>query len=156
MPARADLPRLALLTILVAFTALSVDIAIPVLSSFAAAFQTTSAAAQLTLSVFVLGFASAQLVAGPVSDRFGRRPVLIGGCALYVAASVACIFASTIEELIAARFVQALGCCAGPVVGRAIVRDVYGGERAAKVLAYMATIMGIVPGLAPVIGGVLV
>jgi DHA1 family bicyclomycin/chloramphenicol resistance-like MFS transporter len=82
--------------------------------------------------------------------------VLIGGCALYAAASAACIFATSIDQLIAARFVQALGCCAGPVIGRAIVRDVYGGERAAKVLAYMATVMGIVPGLAPVMGGLLV
>ncbi|MCW5770838.1 MAG: multidrug effflux MFS transporter [Rhodospirillaceae bacterium] len=147
---------MALLTVLVAFAALSIDITIPVLSSFVAHFQVSSAAAQLTLSVFVFGFASAQLVAGPLSDRFGRRPVLIGGCILYVAASVACIFATTIEELIAARFVQALGCCAGPVVGRAVVRDIYGGERAAKVLAYMASVMGFVPGIAPIIGGILV
>lgn len=156
MPARAEFPRLALLTILVAFAALSVDIAIPVLSTFAAAFQVSSGAAQLTLSVFVLGFAAAQLVAGPLSDRFGRRPVLIGGCAIYVVASAACIFATSIDQLIAARFVQSLGCCAGPVIGRAVVRDVYGGERAAKMLAYMATVMGLVPGLAPVLGGILV
>lgn len=141
---------------LVAFAALSVDITIPVLGSFAAAFQVSSAAAQLTLSVFVLGFALAQLLAGPLSDRFGRRPVLIGGVALYVAASAGCIFAESIDQLIAARFVQALGCCAGPVVARAIVRDVYGGERAAKVLAYVATVMGVVPGLAPIVGGILV
>ena len=156
MPARAELRRLAVLTILVTFAALSVDIAIPVMNSFAAAFNVSSAAAQLTLSVFILGFASTHLIAGPLSDRFGRRPVLIGGVALYVLASVACIFAGTIDELVAARFVQGIGCCAGPVVGRAIVRDVYGAERAAKVLAYMSTVMGFVPGVAPIIGGTLV
>jgi DHA1 family bicyclomycin/chloramphenicol resistance-like MFS transporter len=155
MAARREFARLALLTLLVASAALSVDIAIPVLSAFAAAFRVSSAAAQLTLSVFVLGFGVAQLVAGPLSDRFGRRPVLIGGCALYVVASIACIFAEGIGELIAARFVQALGCSVGPVVARAIVRDVYGGERAAKVLAYMATVMGFVPGIAPILGGFL-
>jgi DHA1 family bicyclomycin/chloramphenicol resistance-like MFS transporter len=156
MPARADLPRLALLTILVAFAALSVDIAIPVVNTFAAAFNTSSASAQLTLSVFVLAFAFTHLLAGPLSDRFGRRPVLIGGVAVYTMATIACVFAQSIEELIAARFLQGIGCCAGPVVGRAIVRDVYGGERAAKVLAYMSTVMGFVPGVAPIIGGVLV
>lgn len=156
MPARADLPRLALLTILVAFAALSVDIAIPVVNTFAAAFNTTSVAAQLTLSVFVVAFAATHLIAGPLSDRFGRRPVLIGGVGVYVAATILCVFAQSIDELIAARFLQGIGCCAGPVVGRAIVRDVYGGERAAKVLAYMATIMGFVPGVAPIIGGLLV
>ncbi len=156
MPARAELPRLALLTVLVAFAALSVDIAIPVVNTFVAAFNTSSAAAQLTLSVFVLAFAATHLVAGPLSDRLGRRPVLIGGAALYTLASLACVFAQSIDELIAARFLQGIGCCAGPVVGRAIVRDVYGGERAAKVLAYMATVMGFVPGIAPIVGGVLV
>ncbi len=141
---------------LVAFAALSVDIAIPVVNSFAAAFNTSSTAAQLTLSVFVLAFAVTHLIAGPLSDRFGRRPVLIGGVALYTLASFACAFAESIDQLIAARFIQGIGCCAGPVVGRAIVRDVYGGERAAKVLAYMATVMGLVPGLAPIVGGFLV
>jgi DHA1 family bicyclomycin/chloramphenicol resistance-like MFS transporter len=156
MPARADLPRLAVLTILVSFAALSVDIAIPVMNSFAAAFNVSGAAAQLTLSVFVLAFAATHLVAGPLSDRFGRRPILIGGAALYTVASIACVFAESIDQLIAARFVQGIGCCAGPVVGRAIVRDVYGGARAAKVLAYMSTVMGFVPGVAPIIGGLLV
>jgi MFS transporter, DHA1 family, multidrug resistance protein len=156
MPARAELPRLALLTILVAFAALSVDIAIPVVNTFAAVFNVSSTAAQLTLSVFVLAFAFTHLIAGPLSDRFGRRPVLIGGVAIYTLATIACLFADSIDQLIAARFLQGIGCCAGPVVGRAIVRDVYGGERAAKVLAYMATVMGFVPGVAPIIGGLLV
>ncbi|HEY7609518.1 MAG TPA: multidrug effflux MFS transporter [Alphaproteobacteria bacterium] len=156
MPARADFPRLAVLMILVAFAALSVDITIPVMNSFAAAFAVSGAAAQLTLSVFVLAFATTHVVAGPLSDRFGRRPVLIGGVALYTLASIACVFAQSIDELVAARFVQGIGCCAGPVVGRAIVRDLYGGARAAKVLAYMSTVMGFVPGVAPIIGGTLV
>jgi MFS transporter, DHA1 family, multidrug resistance protein len=98
MPARANFPRLAVLMILVAFAALSVDITIPVMSSFAAAFNVSGAAAQLTLSVFVLAFATTHLLAGPLSDRFGRRPVLIGGATLYTLASVACVFADSIDS----------------------------------------------------------
>jgi DHA1 family bicyclomycin/chloramphenicol resistance-like MFS transporter len=152
---RLDIRRLALLTLLVAFAALSIDITIPALSQFAAAFRISTSAAQLTLSVFVLGFAVAQLLAGPLSDRFGRRPVLIGGCTLYVAATIGCMMATNATELIGGRFLQALGCCTGPVVGRAIVRDIYGEQRAAKVLSYMASVMGLVPGIAPIVGGVM-
>lgn len=156
MSIRSDLARNALLTVLVAFSALSIDIVLPVLGALATAFRATPADAQLALSAFVLGFAAAQLVAGPLSDRYGRRPVLIGGCALYVAASIGCIFAASIEHLVAARFVQALGACAGPVLARAVVRDVYGPQRATKVLAYMASVMAVVPAAAPLFGGLLV
>jgi DHA1 family bicyclomycin/chloramphenicol resistance-like MFS transporter len=118
-------------------------------------FETDTATVQLTLSLFLLGFALAQLGYGPASDRFGRRPILLAGTALYFLASVACALAGSIEQLIVFRFLQGAGACAGPVLGRAVVRDVYGPEQAARVLAYLAAAMAIAPTLGPVLGGYL-
>jgi len=142
-----------LLTALVAFGAVSTDLYLPSLPSIARDLETDVSRAQATLSVFMVAFACAQLVVGPLSDRFGRRPTLIGGLLLYILASVACIFAQTIDALLAARFVQALGACCGPVLSRAVVRDLFARADAARVLAYMGAAMGLVPAVAPVIGG---
>ena len=114
-------------------------------------FETDTATVQLTLSLFLLGFALAQLGYGPASDRFGRRPILLAGTALYFLASVACALAGSIEQLILFRFLPGAGACAGPVLGRAVVRDVYGPEQAARVLAYLAAAMAIAPTLGPVL-----
>jgi DHA1 family bicyclomycin/chloramphenicol resistance-like MFS transporter len=142
-----------LLTALVAFGPLSTDLYLPSLPTLVRVFGTDIATVQLTLSVFLVGFAVSQLAYGPLSDRFGRRPVLIGGIAVFVLASAACTLAQSIEQLIAARFLQALGSCCGPVLGRAVVRDVYGRERAATVLAYMAMAMAVAPAVGPLFGG---
>jgi DHA1 family bicyclomycin/chloramphenicol resistance-like MFS transporter len=144
-----------LLTALVAFGAISTDLYLPSLPAIGRAFASDTAEVQLTLSVFLVGFAFSQVVYGPLSDRYGRRPVLIGGLGLYVAASLACMAAPSIELLIAARFLQALGACAGVVLGRAVVRDVYGRERAAKALSYMSMAMALAPALGPILGGLL-
>lgn len=144
-----------LLTALVAFGAISTDLYLPSLPAIGRAFASDTAEVQLTLSVFLAGFALSQVVYGPLSDRYGRRPVLIGGLALYVAASLACMAAPGIGLLIAARFLQALGACAGVVLGRAVVRDVYGRERAAKALSYMSMAMALAPALGPILGGYL-
>ena len=146
----------ALLTALVAFGPLSTDMYLPSLPSMTVYFAVDVGRVQLTLSAFLAGFALAQLFYGPLSDRFGRRPVLLAGLALFFAASIACAFAPTIEMLIAARFVQALGACSGPVLARAVVRDVHGREGAARILAYMGTAMALVPTLLPTVGGYLV
>src|SRR4029077_7960550 len=90
---------------------------------------------------------------GPVSDRWGRRPPLVLGISLFVIASLACAYAPTIAALIATRFLQALGAAAGPVVARAIVRDLYAGRDIARVLSLMMLVMGAVPILAPLAGG---
>jgi DHA1 family bicyclomycin/chloramphenicol resistance-like MFS transporter len=145
----------ALLTTLVALGPISTDLYLPALPTLAQAFDSDVARVQLTLSVFLAGFAVAQLAYGPLSDRYGRRPVLLGGLALYLVASLACMGARSIDELIAARFVQALGACAGPVIGRAIVRDVYGPVQAARVLAYISGAMAIAPMVGPMLGGYL-
>src|SRR5438093_632477 len=99
------------------------------------------------------GFAAAQLVWGPLSDRLGRRRVLLAGLAVYATAGTACAFAPSMSLLIAARVVQALGAGSGPVIARAVVRDLYEPERAARVLAAMGTAQALTPILAPIIGG---
>lgn len=143
----------ALLTALVAFGPISTDMYLPSLPALVDEFRTDVPTVQLTLSAFMVAFALAMLVYGPLSDRFGRRPVLLGAVVLYVIASVACVFAPTIEALVVARVFQAMGCCAGPVLGRAVVRDVYGRDRAATVLSYMGTAMALAPAIGPIAGG---
>ena len=145
----------ALLTTLVALGPLSTDLYLPSLPTLATVFRTDAAQVQLTLSVFLAGFAVAQLAYGPLSDRFGRRPVMLGGLVVYFIASIACLLATSIEQLIAARFVQAVGACAGPVLGRAIVRDVWGPVEAARALAYVGGAMALAPLVGPALGGVL-
>lgn len=143
----------ALLVGLVAMMAISTDLYLPSLPSIARDFGVDVAAAQLTLSAFMLGIAAGQVVVGPLSDRFGRRPVLVAASACYAIASVACALAPGIDALVAARVVQALGACAGGVVGRAVVRDVHGREGAARVLALIGSAMAIMPAIGPILGG---
>ena len=143
----------ALITALVATGPLSTDMYLPALPAIRAAFAATTADVQLTLSVFLVGLALGQLALGPLSDRFGRRPVLIGGMALYFLASVACMVAPSVEALMAARLVQAVGVCAGGVVGRAVVRDIFGREEAARMLSHVATAIAVAPLVAPLVGG---
>ncbi len=145
----------ALLTALVALGPLSTDMYLPALPGLMRAFGADAAAAQFTLSIFLIGFAFGQLLIGPLSDRFGRRPVLLWSMALYAAASVVCAGAGDFSQLTVARLFQALGACAGPVLGRVVVRDVYGRERAARMFAYMAMAMAAAPAVAPMIGGFL-
>ena len=145
----------ALLTTLVALGPLSTDLYLPALPTLVEVFRTDAARVQLSLSIFLVGFAVAQLAYGALSDRFGRRPVMLGGLALYFVASIGCAFASSIEMLIGARFLQALGACAGPVLGRAIVRDVWGPVEAVRVLAYVSGSMALAPLLGPTLGGFL-
>ena len=142
-----------LLTAVVGLGALSIDMFLPSLPAIAAVFATEPATAQLTVTLFLLAFAASQLVFGPLSDRFGRRGALIGGLALYTMAGLACALAPTITVLIGARVLQALGGGSGPVVARAMVRDLHGRERAARVFSYMATVQALNPMLAPIVGG---
>lgn len=140
----------------VALGPLSTDMYLPSLPNLTTVFDTTVDRVQITLSVFLYGFAFAQLVYGPLADRFGRKPVMLVGLALFIIASVGCVQSSTIEELILFRFLQALGACGGPVLGRTMVRDIHGPVNAAKVLSMMGSIMALAPAIAPVIGGYMV
>jgi DHA1 family bicyclomycin/chloramphenicol resistance-like MFS transporter len=142
-----------LLTAVVGLGALSIDMFLPSLPAIATAFGAAPATAQLTITLFLMAFAASQLVYGPLSDRFGRRWVLIGGLALYAVSGLACALAPTISILIGARVLQALGGGVGPVVARAVVRDLYERERAARVLSYMSMVQSLNPMLAPIVGG---
>ena len=149
---------LALTTLLALLTGmgpLSVDMYLPSLPAIAQELGTDPAHVQLTLSAFLAGFAVGQFYHGPLSDRFGRKPVLMAGLALYIVASGACAFARSIELLILARFVQAVAACGPIVIARAVVRDLYEGPRAGREMARMGMIMSVVPAIAPVLGGVL-
>lgn len=134
---------------------LSTDLYLASLPHLTVAFETTPAAVQLTLSLFVAGFGLAQLASGPLSDRFGRRPVLLGGLLVYIAASLACAAAPTLVVLLVGRFVQAIGCCTAVVVARALIRDLYAPSEGAKVLARASSLLSLAPILGPVIGGYL-
>jgi len=143
----------ALIVVLVATGPLSTDMYLPALPAIRHAFGASTSAVQLTLSIFLFGLAFAQLILGPLSDKFGRRPVLLGGLVLYFVASLACAVAETIEILILARFFQAVGVCAGSVIGRAVIRDIHGAEEAARMFAYIASAIAVAPLVAPLIGG---
>ena len=150
---RLDSPALiAALGALAALAPLSNDIYLVSLPTMTEAFGASVERVQLTLTSFMIGFAIGQYVYGPLSDRFGRRPLMIAGLILYVAASVVAATAATVEVLIVARFLQAIGMSSGPVLGRAVVRDLYDRERAARVLSYMAVVAGLAPVVAPILG----
>ena len=134
---------------------LATDFYLASLPGLTRTFATSAATVQMTLTVFALSFGVMQLVAGPVSDRYGRVPVLIGGLALYAGACIACALAPTIELLIAARFVQAVGCCAAVVVTRAIVRDEFDPHAGARAMARASTILAFGALLGPVLGSLI-
>ncbi len=153
---RADTVEVAVIvTLCVALGPLATDLYLPSLPAIGRAFDRSVGETQLTLSVFLIGFAASQLVYGPLADRFGRRPVMLAGMAVFLAASIFCAFAWSLEALLAGRLLQALGICAGPVLGRAVVRDAWGAERSARILAYTGSAMAIAPAVGPIIGGVL-
>ncbi|WP_245215556.1 multidrug effflux MFS transporter [Pararoseomonas baculiformis] len=129
---------------------------VPALPSAAAELGATTGAMQLTVSLYVLGLALGQPVYGPLSDRFGRRPVLVGGLVLYTLAGLLTCIAPNAEVLIAARFFQALGGGAGLVLGRAIVRDTSEATVAAQRLALLNLMVTLGPGLAPLLGSAVV
>jgi DHA1 family bicyclomycin/chloramphenicol resistance-like MFS transporter len=144
-----------LLAILTAMGPLSTDMYLPSLPAIGRAFATDAGQVQLTLSVFLVGFALGQIVYGPVADLYGRKPVLLAGLILFVAASFGCMVATSIGALVAARFIQAVGACAAVVLARAIVRDLHSSEDSARILSLMGAIMGLVPAVAPIIGALL-
>ncbi len=142
-----------LLGAMTALTALAIDMSLPALPTLSAAFDASPERVQLTLSLFITGYAVGQIFHGPLSDRFGRKPVLIGGLLIYVAAAVACAVSQSIGVLIAARLVMGFGGCVGPVLARAVVRDHYGGSHAAQMYSSLTAVFALAPLVAPLVGG---
>ncbi|MGV8864900.1 MAG: multidrug effflux MFS transporter [Pseudomonas sp.] len=151
-----NLRIILILGALSAFGPLAIDFYLPGFPAIALAFGTDEKHVQLTLASYFLGLSIGQLAYGPVADRFGRRVPLLVGVGLFTLASLACAFAPTLEWLIAARFVQALGGCAGMVLSRAIVSDKCDAVQSAKVFSQLMLVMGLAPILAPMLGGLLV
>jgi DHA1 family bicyclomycin/chloramphenicol resistance-like MFS transporter len=147
-----------LLLLLMAMTSIgptTLNVVVPALPQMANRLASDVATIQLTVTVYLLALAGGQLVMGPLSDRFGRRPVVLMGLALTAAASVLAISVGTVGSLIVARVLQAFGASAGIVVSRAIIRDLFNRNRAAAMLGLVATVMVVVPTLGPLIGGLL-
>ncbi len=146
-------PMLGVLIAVTALGPLALNIFIPAMPGVAAVFATDYGTIQLTLTLYLFGVAVAQLFMGPLSDRFGRRPVLLAGIGLFLAGSLAAALATSVEQLILARVVQAVGGCAGLVLGRAIVRDTHSREESASMIGYITMAMVVAPMLAPLAGG---
>jgi DHA1 family bicyclomycin/chloramphenicol resistance-like MFS transporter len=148
-------PPLWLLTLITLSGTLAMHIFVPALPEAAHDLGASMGAMQMTVSVYVFGLAAGQLVYGPLADRFGRRPVLMAGLAIYTVSGVWAIFAPDVQRLIVIRLLQALGGCSGMVIGRAIVRDTALPKEAARRMAMMNLMVAVGPGVAPLLGAAL-
>lgn len=141
------------LSTMMAFGPLSIDMYLPALPAIGRDLGVDDGAVQMSLSFFFFGFGVGQLVWGPLGDRFGRRGPIAAGVVMFMVASVGCAVATDAVSLAVWRFVQAFGSCAGPVLARAMVRDLYPQDQAARMLSLMMLIMGVAPMIAPLLGG---
>ncbi len=136
-------------------SALAVDMSLPAFPAMEAAFASSADRVQLTISAYLVGYSTGQLFYGPLSDRYGRRPMLLLGMAIYTVSAFLCALAPTIESMVALRLLQGLGGCVGVVITRAAVRDHFSGPALAQILSSITAVQAFGPLLAPVIGGVL-
>lgn len=153
---KPTLGDILLLGSLTAFGAMTIDLYLPALPTIGRQFNAGPDTVQMTMSAFFVGMAIGQLIYGPLSDRIGRRPVLLIGCAVYVAASLGCALAPSAEWLIVGRFAQALGASAGQTIARAIVRDRFDHSESARILSLLLLVLAVAPMLAPTLGGLLI
>lgn len=150
---RENLRIIALLAALVAFGPMSIDMYLPSLPTIAEDLQTSAESIQLTITLFLVGFCLGTMFYGPISDQYGRRPVLISGIIIYTLTSIACTLVDSAEQLIWLRFFQAIGGAAASVLARTIVRDIFDPKDTAQILSLMHIITMIAPLLAPILGG---
>ena len=146
---------LLMLVVMTGVAPISLYMLVPALPVLASTFHSDISVAQMTVSLFMVGIACSQLMMGPLSDKFGRRPVLLAGLTLMVAASIGCSLAQTLPQLIAARFLQALGGASGMVVSRAIIRDLYPRERVGAMISLVIAVMMVAQMLSALAGGLL-
>ena len=146
---------LLMLVLMTGVAPISLYMLVPALPVLAATFQSDIQVAQMTVSLYMVGIACSQLVMGPLSDKFGRRPVLLAGLSLMVAASIGCSLAQTLPQLIAARFLQALGGASGMVISRAIIRDLYSRDRVGAMISLVIAVMMVAQMLSALVGGLL-
>ena len=144
-----------MLVVMTGVAPISLYMLVPALPVLASTFNSDISVAQMTVSLFMVGIACSQLIMGPLSDKFGRRPVLLAGLVLMVAASIGCSLAQTLPQLIAARFLQALGGASGMVVSRAIIRDLYPRERVGAMISLVIAVMMVAQMLSALAGGLL-
>ena len=148
-------PPLLLLGIASGLSPFGMAVIVPAMNSIAATYDASLASVQFVISAYLFGLATAQPVMGHLCDRLGRRRVMLGGFAIFVIASIACAFTPSLELLIVARFLQAVGTSAGTVASRAILRDTCHGDQLATAMSYIAAAMGAAPVVAPIMGGYL-
>ncbi len=151
----APRPSFAILVAISAIGPLALNLLVPSMPGLEKSFDVPYGTVQLTLTLYLIGMAVCQLIYGPASDKFGRRPLLLAGLSLFFIASVLAAIAPTIEALIAARLLQAIGGSAGIVLARAMVRDVFTREKSASVISYITMAFVVAPMIAPVLGGLL-
>jgi DHA1 family bicyclomycin/chloramphenicol resistance-like MFS transporter len=144
-----------LLGSMTAFGPMAIDMYLPSLPTIGASLNATAGQTQATMGAFLAGMAIGQFFYGPASDRIGRKAPVLLGAGVFALASVICANATSIEMLLGARFLQALGACSGAVVARAIVRDLYNHTETARMLSLLTLVMGLAPILAPLLGGFL-
>ena len=147
---------MVLLSVLIAMSAMApagMHILLPSLPAVQAEFGIDYATVQQALTFYILALSVGQLIHGPLSDRFGRRPVVLGGLLVFLAGSLICMLADSIEVLVGGRILQALGGCSGIALGRAIIRDLYDRDRAASMIAWVTMAIVLAPMLSPTIGG---
>jgi DHA1 family bicyclomycin/chloramphenicol resistance-like MFS transporter len=154
-PAPTSKIMLLLLVTMTGVAPISLYMLVPALPVLATDFGRDISIAQMTVSLYMVGLACSQIVMGPLSDRFGRRPVLLAGLGLMIAASLGCSFAETLPQLIVARFFQALGGATGMVVSRAIIRDLYPRERVGAMISLVIAVMMIAQMVSALFGGLL-
>jgi DHA1 family bicyclomycin/chloramphenicol resistance-like MFS transporter len=141
--------------LIVALGSVSMALYTPAMPTLVQVLETTPAAVKLSLTVYLFGFAFAQLVCGPLSDAFGRRPIALGFFCIYVAGSVVAVFSPTISWLLVGRALQGIGVAAGVAISRAIVRDQFTGQSSARIMNLIGLILAVGPAVSPTIGGVL-